>query len=311
MKKTIGEKWGALKVGLVLVFAIAAMLWASFFGGGTSIFEQKSTFVCYFQNVNGLISGSPVWMAGVEVGNIRSVKFVNLDSVRVVQVTCRIKKSAWPMVTSQARVQLGTIGFLGDKYVEVLPGVVGGPTIADGDVVPTAVSADAASMFEAGREAFDGAGELVSSMDTLLTRLNRGEGTLGQMAVDDQLYSKMTTLMARLSKLTASMQNNQERIVSSIETTAEALSDLSKKVNGNTGTIGKIMNDPALYDNLAATSARFDSILTRINTAEGSLGLLVSDTTLYTDLSNLLVRVGNLVSDIEENPRKYFKLSVF
>ena len=48
-----------------------------------------------------------------------------------------------------------------------------------------------------------------------------------------------------------------------------------------------------------------------IQNAEGSLGLLVNDSTLYNDVSNLLVRVSNLVADIQANPRDYFKFSVF
>jgi phospholipid/cholesterol/gamma-HCH transport system substrate-binding protein len=71
------------------------------------------------------------------------------------------------------------------------------------------------------------------------------------------------------------------------------------------------MNDPVLYDNLAATSARLDSVIHKINTAEGTLGLFVSDTALYVEAVNLMARINILVTDIEANPKKYFKFSVF
>ncbi|MDH3936291.1 MAG: MCE family protein, partial [candidate division Zixibacteria bacterium] len=117
MKRSSSTKWGSLKVGAVLVVAIAAALWASLTGGGTSIFDPKSDFLCYFANVNGLVKGSPVWMSGVEIGNVRRVTFVNIDSLRQVEVTCKVKSSVWDMITDNARVQLGSIGFLGDKYL--------------------------------------------------------------------------------------------------------------------------------------------------------------------------------------------------
>ncbi|UCG62529.1 MAG: MCE family protein, partial [Candidatus Zixiibacteriota bacterium] len=123
MKRTTVVKWGNLKVGALLTVVIAIMFWASFSGGGTSIFDPKGKFVCYFRNVNGLVRGSPVWMSGVEVGNVQSVDFVNIDSLRQVKVVCRVKKSVWDKLTKDARVQLGTIGFLGDKYVEIIPGI--------------------------------------------------------------------------------------------------------------------------------------------------------------------------------------------
>jgi phospholipid/cholesterol/gamma-HCH transport system substrate-binding protein len=117
--------------------------------------------------------------------------------------------------------------------------------------------------------------------------------------------------MAELTKLTGALQKNQERISASLETTANAVSDLTVKVNENQGTIGRLVNDPKLYDNLANTTARLDTLMYRINNAEGSLGLLVNDTSLYNDLSNLLVRASNLIADIQARPRDYFKFSVF
>jgi len=311
MKRTVGIKWGSLTVGVVLMVAIAVALWASLSGGGTSIFERKEQFVCYFKNVSGLVLGSPVWMSGVEVGNVRSVSFVNLDSLRQVKVVCRVKKSVWPMLTEDAEVMLGTIGLVGDKYVEIIPGTKEKPVIKKMGVIATRDAGDAMAMFKAGEEAIGEARLVVDNLDALLARMNRGEGTLGQLATDDQLYRNLTELATRLTRLTADLQQNQERIVSSLEKTAASVEHLSDQVNSNTGTIGKLVNDPQLYDNLSATAARLDSILYKLNTAEGSLGLLVSDTALYVEMTNLLARINNLVTDIEKNPRKYFKFSIF
>jgi len=311
MKRTTVVRWGNLKVGIILMFAIAAMFYASFSGGGTSIFDKKGKFVCYFKNVSGLVNGSPVWMAGVEVGNVKSVSFANLDAERQVKVVCRVKKSVWPMLTEDARVQLGTIGFLGDKYIEIVPGTKGLQQIEEMAVMPTADVGDAAEMFKAGEEAIGDLRSTVVGLDTMLIRMNRGEGTLGRLVTDQQLYDDMAQLLANLTALIADLQKNQERIIGSIEKTASSVSSLTGRVEDNTGTLGRLVNDPALYDNLAASSAQLDTILTKINMAEGNLGLMVNDTALYSEVTNLMVRVNNLITDIQENPRKYFKFSVF
>lgn len=311
MKKTTSVKWGNLKVGIVITFAIAMMFWASLSGGGTSIFDPKGQFICYFKNVNGLVNGSPVWMSGVEVGNVRSVDFVNIDSLRQVKVVCRIKKAVWDRLNGNARVQLGTIGFLGDKYVEVLPGVDGGKPIAEMDIIETVDAGDATAMFKAGEEAISDVQSVVNGLDTLLVRMNRGQGTLGKMTTDDRLYQEVTLLLAKLTVLTADLQKNQERIVSSLERTSNAVGNLSQKVDNNTGTIGRLVNDPALYDNLSASTAKLDSILQKMNQAQGTLGLMVNDTTMYSEVTSLVARLNNLVADIEKNPRKYLKFSVF
>lgn len=311
MKQSTSTKWGSLKVGAVLVAAIAAALWASLTGGGTSIFDSKSEFLCYFANVNGLVKGSPVWMSGVEIGNVRRVSFVNIDSLRQVEVMCRVKSSVWDMITDNARVQLGSIGFLGDKYLELDPGRPSGEPIEDGAIVPTRDAGSAEAMFLEGERALGEAADMVGNFDDVLARMNRGEGTLGKLSIDDKLYTDMTALMARLTKLTQSLQKNQKRIVTAIEQTSDAVTGLADRVDSNTGTLGRLMNDPALYDNLAATSARLDSVIHKINSAEGTLGLFVSDTALYVEAVNLMARINILVTDIEANPKKYFKFSVF
>lgn len=311
MKRTTKVKWGNLKVGILLTIVIIIMFWTSFTGGGTSIFESKGKFVCYFRNVNGLVTGSPVWMSGVEVGNVKSLSFVNIDPDKQVKVICRIKKAVWDKLTKNARVQLGTIGFLGDKYVEVIPGIDKGEAIEEMGIIATIDAGSAEAMFKESEMAISDVRHAINNIDTMLSRMNRGDGTLGLMATDDEMYNNMVVLIAELTKLTASLQDNQERIISSIEKTSSSVASLSDKVDQNIGTIGRLVNDPQLYDNLTTSTAKLDTILLKINRAEGNLGLLVNDTALYSEMTNMMARLNNLITDIQENPRKYFKFSVF
>jgi phospholipid/cholesterol/gamma-HCH transport system substrate-binding protein len=311
MQRSIRVRWGNLKVGILLVFAFGVLFWASLTGTGTSIFDPKGLFTCYFNNVNGLLPGAPVWLSGVEVGNVKSIEFVNLDSLRQVKVTCRVSKSVWHQLTPGSQVQLGVIGFLGDKFVEIIPGLRGGDPIAEGDVIPTRESGSAERMFKEGELAMKEAGDIMSNLDDILARMNKGEGTLGKFSTDDAAYVLMTKLLTNLTALTSDLQKNQERIISSIERTSTAIGNISERVDQSTGTLGKIINDPKLYDPLAATSSSLDSIMLKMNNAEGSLGLMVNDSALYIEVTNLVTRVSNLITDIENNPKKYFKFSVF
>jgi phospholipid/cholesterol/gamma-HCH transport system substrate-binding protein len=311
MKRSIHVKWGNLRVGILLMLALMALIWASFSGTGTSIFESKAKFMCYFRNVNGLLKGSPVWMSGVEVGNVNAVDFVNLDSLRQVRVVCRVKEAIWPMLTDNAAVQLGTIGFLGDKYVEIIPGTSDHPLIKEMDVVPTRDVGEASVMFKEGEKAMGELRKLGANLDTLMGRMNRGEGTLGRMARDTALYVQITRLASSMSDLADRLSKNQERLFSSVEKASNAMNDVSAQVSSKRGTIGKAFDDPALYNNLNATIARLDSVAMKLNRGDGSAGLLVNDTALYTQTVDLLARVNNLVADIQKNPRKYFKFSVF
>jgi len=311
MKRSNRVKWGELKVGLVITAAVAALLWASFSGGGTSIFEDKVIYQAYFANVNGLVSGAPVWISGVEVGNVASMEFVNIDSARQILVKIRIVKKVQKMITTDAKVMIGTIGLLGDKYIEITPGTLTNPVLKEGEFIPTASAGDLSAVLEQSEGAMIQMKGLLGNLDTLTGRINTGEGTVGQLFRDDKLYFEMTKLMSSMTVLVDGLQKNQERIVGSIESVATNLDTITTRVEKNSGTIGKLLTDPGLYDNLHSSTGRIDSILAKINNGEGTAGAVVNDEELYVEIKNLVVRIENLVTDIEQNPHKYFKFSVF
>lgn len=311
MRKSVQVGWSSLWVGILVVGAVAMVLYASMFGGGAAVFGNSDTFECYFKNVDGLVQGSPVWMSGMEVGHVSSIGFVMLDPKRNIRVECTVTKDVWDYITDGSYVTLGTIGFLGDKYVDIVPSYKEGDPIKTGAILPTSETQNVSELFKSGKEAFKEAGSVVSGIDTLLSRMNKGEGTLGKLATDDVLYVQLAQLSTELTKLVSGLQDNQERVINSVERLSTSVADLSDKVNENSGTLGRLVNDPQLYDNLTATSARLDTIMTKVDRAEGSLGLLVNDTTMYTEMTNLLTRANNLIDDIQKNPRKYLKFSVF
>lgn len=311
MKRTTKIKWGELRVGILLAIAIAVLLWASFSGGGTSIFDSKVKYKAYFKNVNGLVTGSPVWVAGIEVGNVYKVDFVHLDDMRQVEVKFRILKSVTKMVTTDASIKVGTIGFIGDKYIEIIPGSYTNPILPEGSVIPSAEPGDLSAVFSEGEAVMSKAKDLTSNLTELTGRLNRGEGSVGKMFTEETLYNEMTRLMSSLTILINDMQESQKKIVSSLESLTDNIDGIAEKANKNEGTIGKLLSDPGLYDNIHASSGRIDSILAKINQGQGTAGAMVNDDELYQEIKNLIVRVENLVTDIENNPRKYFKFSVF
>jgi phospholipid/cholesterol/gamma-HCH transport system substrate-binding protein len=311
MKRSGKVKWGNLRVGIIVTIAIAVMLYSSFRGGGTSIFESKNTAIAYFQNVNGLVKGAPVWLAGVEVGNVRSVKFVNISETKRIKAVLTIKKSVWEFVTMDTKVRLGTIGFLGDKYVEILPGSKNLPVMEPGNEIPVdegvgldAITAKAPAMASS-------VDSLLSNMKEISGMIARGEGTAGKIISDTNLYANLVNALDDATEIMANIKKNQQEIMSKLESTLDGTDKIAARLNSGDGTIGKLLTQEELYNNLNSSSGNLDSILTKLDRGEGSAGALLNDAELYEEVRNLVVRINNLIADIEENPRKYFKFSVF
>jgi phospholipid/cholesterol/gamma-HCH transport system substrate-binding protein len=77
------------------------------------------------------------------------------------------------------------------------------------------------------------------------------------------------------------------------------------------GTLGKLAEDPALYQDLRNAASRLDRILGRLEKGEGTAGKLLQDDQLHRQLSELARDLDLLVKDIRENPQRYFKFSLF
>lgn len=311
MKRTGKVKWGNMKIGILVSIAIAAILYSSFSGGGVSIFAPKDYLVVYFESVNGLLKGASIRLSGIEVGNVRSIKFVNLDPKRRLEVKMRIRKSVWPMITVDSKVQLGTIGLLGDKYLEIFPGTPGQPVVESGAVLSLKK--------ESGIDALAGkAPELTGSVDTILVSLKEltqkiatGEGTAGKIVNDTMLYHNLVNALDQTTAVLSEIKSNQKKIMESLNATLDNTGSITGKIDKGEGSLGSLVNDKKLYDNINSSAGSLDSILAKIDRGDGSAGALVNDAQLYEEIRNLVIRINNLVADIEQNPGKYFKFSVF
>jgi len=311
MKRTGKIKWGNMKVGILVTFALALILYSLFQGGGTIFFAPKEHLIAYFHSVNGLLDGAPVRLAGVEVGNVKSVRFVNLDVRRRLEVKIDVRKSVWNLITTESKVQLGTIGLLGDKYVEIFPGPPDNPVMEPGSEI--------AVMEEIGLDAIvRKPPEVINSIDSILLNLRDitsqiadNEGTIGKVISDTSLYSGLVSALEQTSRVMGEISANQRTIMEKLDATLDNAASITARIDRGEGSLGKLMTEEGLYDNLSSSSSRLDSILARVDRGDGSAGALINDARLYEEIRNLVVRINNLVADIEENPRKYFKFSVF
>ena len=311
MERSGKIKFGNLWVGIIATFAMAALLYTSFQGGGTSIFDTKGELFAYFQNVNGLVKGAPVWLGGIEVGNVKTIEFVNLDENRRIKAVITVKHSVWEFMTADTKVQLGTIGLLGDKYVEILPGTKGLPLLEKGSEVPVLQQTGLDAMTAKAPGMVDSVDSLLTSMKEITTKIAAGKGTAGRIVTDSMLYRNLVDALDATTKLMTNIQKDQKEIMSRLAATMKNADKITSQIATGEGSAGKLIYDDKMYDNLASSTSHMDSILMKIDRGDGSAGALVNDQQLYEEVRDLVVRINSLIADIEKNPRKYFKFSVF
>ncbi|MCI0330167.1 MAG: MlaD family protein [candidate division Zixibacteria bacterium] len=291
MKRTGDIRWGGLKLGIVALIAIGLLLWASLMGGGSSVLRPKNTVRTWFPALAGLVVGSPVWINGVEVGQVSDIALDRLVAEGKIIVSMGINRKYWNLLRQDSKARLGTVGLLGDKYVEIIAGTSASPELKSGDFILGERPVDLASTLSSTPELLKNANELLARLSSIAEQIDAGRGSIGKLFRDDRFYVESRDAIARIKELSGNLNETQKKVGDRLVSLAANLDSLASAMN--------------------STTAKMDSFFTRVEKGEGSLGLLAKDEKLYSEAHQTLNELKRLLADIQKNPKKYVKLSIF
>lgn len=346
MPRTRSLAWAELKFGLIAVFAIVmAGLLIFAVGGGGGFFWQNYPLKVQFPNVAGLMSGSPVRVAGIEVGSVTGVELVPNGA----EVSFNVSDDMRPIITDRSTAKIGSISLLGEGAVDIEAAPSGTPLpdwayVATGKPAPsiaeltaqagtgvadvTALIADLrAGKGTIGKLLTDEAvyaefNSLISAADRVARNVANGKGTMGKFANDPKVYDELNASVANLNAITTKLKNgegslgqllNDPALAKSLNSTAASFESLSGKLNRGEGTAGKLLNDDALYKRMDSLTARLDTVLQNLNNGQGTAGQLLHDKQLYENMNQTVAEMKGLIAEIRKDPKKYLnvKVSIF
>lgn len=344
--------WSKLKVGLVVTLALLVLLFTVFLAGSIEdIFSPKVALRAQIEDVRGLRKGAPVWISGIEVGSVKNIRLSgNYGTV----VTLSVNKNTLKHIKKDSQASILTMGLLGDKYVELSAGSHGAEPVQPGDMIRGASQLDLKNVMEIGTSSIQKMTDFLTKLDNLVTKIEKGEGTISKfisdpslydnlrdstkalsstlkeirdargtvklLIEDPTLYNRMVTASASLEQFSKSINESSGTLKKFIDdpalynkmlTAASSIEEFSRKINEGRGTLRKLAEDAELYDNLNKASLQLSSILERIDKGEGVAGSLLRDQELATELKGNIASLNELIKDIKEHPKKYFKFSVF
>jgi phospholipid/cholesterol/gamma-HCH transport system substrate-binding protein len=283
---------------MVGAFALAALAVGAFLlfnlGSSTGLLQPRYQLITYFEDVQGLVAGAPVRLAGKDVGRVDSVSFAPLSAERPpVQVVMQIDSDVQDRIRNDSVATIGTIGLLGDKYVSLQPGTEAGVVLADGEEVASVSPLDLNVAVVRGTEAIDNiatlaenANRLVSGVADSMVGQNLGEAARGLSEVVAEVREGDGLLHSLI------YDEYEGKGVESVEHSLATLDGILNEIATGDGTLHQLIYDPAPERNVVevATDAglKLDSVLGKIDAGEGTLGLLVNDPSLYGDLKDLV-----------------------
>jgi phospholipid/cholesterol/gamma-HCH transport system substrate-binding protein len=279
---------GFILVSLGLL-ALAIVLLSS----GTGVFTPQYRLVAGFGNVQGLQPGAPVWLAGKEVGRVDRVDFSTAVDGSPVRVVLRVETSVRDRVRQDSIARIGTIGLLGDSYVEITVGSAEAPILADGDAIGVVDPASINDVIATGTQALDNIARLASNLNGMVETFSESSGgaRIGHAldaATDIILQVQEGSGLLHSVVYDDYRSGGLEGIGKSLETLEHILTEVR---DGDGILHALIYESPAEQDLIVKSleaGARLNSILSKVDQGQGTIGLMLNDPTLYEDLKLLL-----------------------
>ncbi|UCE71959.1 MAG: MCE family protein [Nitrospiraceae bacterium] len=311
-------RWARLKVGLVITIAVVVIFLAVMFAGNIEkMFAPRIEIHASFDDVKGLREGSPVWFSGVEIGAVKDIQFT---IQRHITVSMIIFQDTLQYLKKDSMAQILTLGLLGDKYIEISTGSKEAAGLQIGDTLLGTGQIEIQDVVETGQESIASFGEFISMLEGFLSKIERGDGTVAKFIQDPAVYNNLRKATSDLSKLISKIDSgqgsisrllNEDAFYKDITVLASEMKSFAEKLQTSEGSLNRMIEDRSLYDNIDAVSERMNNILARIESGQGFMGSLIQDDELAGELKTTLRELNSLIKDVRENPRKYFKFSVF
>lgn len=308
MKRSGHVPFMKLQVGILAMIALLLLLWATFQSGSFKFGKEEEIHV-RFANVGGLEEGSPVRLNGVPVGTVREISLE--EKSNVVKVRMGVSKGTRARLHQGSTARITTVGFLSELYVALDTGNEALPVITSDEEINPAIVTDPQVLIGQFKSMADTVEVILANLNAATRGFSSGSGTLGRLARDERLYDNLVAMSRNASQLAARMDQTQARVADRLIGLAASFDSLSWRMQHGEGTLAQLMTNGDLHRNLASSTARMDSVMALMQAGRGSLGKLMADSTLYEDTRALMGSMKRLMAEIEKDPKKYFKFSVF
>ncbi|MFZ1290965.1 MAG: MlaD family protein [Melioribacteraceae bacterium] len=252
------------KLGLFIFLGTVLLVIAIFLvGSKESLFTDSIYVKTYFDNVEGLRTGAAVRLNGLNVGSVSDVKLMEINQYRV-EVTMRISEDVKEFIRLDSEAGIETEGIIGSKIVIITPGSKENATINNGGVILSKAPVNMSQIIAETQSIMGFMKDLTKELSEVLGKVNAGEGTIGKLVNDKELYTETVTIVKsadvalnimvdRLEKMSGfiiGLGTNVENIVGNVDSAAIDLRNLISRIEKGQGALGALISDESVYDSI-------------------------------------------------------------
>ena len=288
-----------VKIALVAIFGIVVLFYGLQFLKGLTVFSSDSEYYVTFEDVSGLAASSPVYANGYKVGVVKEIEYDYSPQGKLVALLGLDKQMRVPR-GSHAEI---SSDLLGNIKINLVLGQDPLVMVTPGDTLP---GGEEQGMMGKLSNMVPAIEAIMPKLDSIMTSLNL---LLADPALRNTLHNvegmtgNLNATSQQLSQLSASLN----RDVPGMMKKADGVLDNTQQLTANLSAV----DVAAMVAKVNQTLANVEQMTQKLNSNEGTLGLLMRDATLYNNLSNTAASADSLLIDFKAHPKRYIHFSVF
>lgn len=298
-----------IKTGIIAIAIISCAIWGYNFLKGKNLLSSNDIYYVLYDNIDGLEEASPVNINGYKIGIVEWIKLHDERKDKII-VKFSIEEDIKLPLNTVAEIVPASL--LAGKAINIKLSD-SKDYHADGDTIKGELEIDLlTSLSDELLPVKNKIENLVVSIDSVLTIFDsqRRENLRGSLdninTITEELSdllesenSKLNGILANVESITQNLSNNNEQITNILENFS-SISDSIEQADIK-----------ATLLNANTALAEFSQIATKINAGQGTIGMLINNDSLYNNLNSLAADIDSLVIDLNENPKRYVHFSLF
>jgi len=310
-----GKVKNEVKIGIMVAAAIIMFLLGLNFLRGRGIFSNEKEYTAYYSNTSGLQPSAAIQLQGVNVGKVIDVELQKDRRGKVtlgmspdieIPVGSQAQLASADLISGTKIINLIFTG----NTARLKPGdtLVG----AEAGGILDNLSSEVSPLMSVVQHTVITLDSLLNSVNDIVNQEARGHLNSSLVSLDAALKD-MVTLTGSLNKQTASLAgilNNANSITGNVAQSNEKITGILNNAEKATGQFANAPVQKTLED-LQSAAANLQKAVSQINSSDGTVGMLLHDKKLYENLTSTMGTLDTLLYDLQKRPSRYINVSVF
>lgn len=221
----------------VALFAIALLT----LGGNNRFLNPSQPYFVHFYSVDGLMVGAKVVLSGIHVGTVDDISIDQRTQDVAVKLAIQDRFTQW--VREGSTAEMATMGVLGDKFIKLTRGNPDAAALPNGAIIPSGNPKDLSQVLNKGDALLVTLNSIAGGLEKLIKGFEKGNRS-------ERFADNLALSSERLASVSQKMDRELDKL--QLSDAIKNLNSILQKINDGQGTLGALINDPALYDDAKA-----------------------------------------------------------